>query len=169
MMSPSSKHESVKTRAGRLIEQLTLELDIPIYSLGQTTWKQPRLKKAFEADECYYIRNEERVRGQLEFDLEIDPPPDLIVEIEVSRGATRRMHLYSGVGVPEIWRFKRGMLRAYERTATGEYTEREFSPNLPFLRVADLTPFLPTTLGENETARMKAFQTWVREKFTPRA
>ncbi|HUY36143.1 MAG TPA: Uma2 family endonuclease [Pirellulales bacterium] len=168
LMSPSSKHERVKKRIGRLIELLTLDLRIPVYSLGETTWKQPRLKKAFEADECYYIRNEERVRGRLDFDLEVDPPPDLVVEIEVSRGATRRMRLYGSAGVPEVWRFQRGVLRAYERTATGEYIEREFSPNLPFLRVADLTPFLPAPLGENETARVVAFQDWARAKFSGR-
>ncbi len=151
-----------------MIELLTLELDIPVYSLGKTTWKQPKLKKAFEADECYYIRNEERVRGQLDFDLEVDPPPDLVVEIEVSRSATRRMHLYGSVGVLEVWRFKRGVLLAYERTAAGEYIERELSPNLPFLRVADLTPFLPAGLGENETARVAAFQDWARAKFAGR-
>ncbi|HEV3003278.1 MAG TPA: Uma2 family endonuclease [Pirellulales bacterium] len=168
LMSPSSKHERVKKRTGRLIELLTLELDIPIYSLGQTTWKQPRLKKAFEADECYYILNEKQVRGQVDFDLEVDPAPDLVVEIEISRSATHRMHLYGSVGVLEVWRFKRGLLRAYERTANGEYVEREMSPNLSFLRVADLTPFLPLALGEDETARVKAFQTWVREKFPGR-
>jgi Uma2 family endonuclease len=167
LMSPSAAHERIKTQIGQFIGLLTLELDIHRYSLGQTTWKQEKLQKALEADESYYIRNEPRVRDQEEFDLEVDPPPDLVVEVEVRRSATRRMRRYASLGVPEVWRFKRGVLRAYERTPKGEYAEREFSVNLPFLRVADLTPFLTKALGQSETDRCRAFRTWVREKLGP--
>jgi hypothetical protein len=51
------------------------------------------------------------------------------------------------------------------RSEVGSYTECEFSVNLPFLRVADLTPVLSEAIGQNETARGRAFQSWVREKF----
>jgi Uma2 family endonuclease len=51
LMSPSPAHEPIKTQIGQLIGLLTVELDIPRYRLGQTTWRQPKLHKALEADE----------------------------------------------------------------------------------------------------------------------
>src|SRR5271170_3943077 len=64
LMSPLPKHEWFKKRVGRMIEMATLEWSIPVYSLGQTTWKSKKARKGLEADECYYIQNEPKVRSR---------------------------------------------------------------------------------------------------------
>ena len=50
-----------------------------------------------------------------------------------------------------VWRWRRKGLAAYSLEADGKYAAREFSLNLPMLRVRDLEPFLEFELSSNET------------------
>lgn len=164
-MSPSPDHEAVTKLVARMIEALTAELRIPLRSLRSTTWKRRQLGKGCEADECYYILNHHRVRERRQVDLAVDPPPDLVVETEVSRSAVSKLRIYSALGVPEIWRWRKQGLTAHSLGADGMYVEREFSSNLPMLRVKDLEAFLDFDLSADESAWIRKFQTWVREQF----
>ncbi|HQU42431.1 MAG TPA: Uma2 family endonuclease [Pirellulales bacterium] len=165
LMSPSPDHERVTKLIAQLIEAFTEEMGIPRRSLRSTTWKRRELDKGLEADECYYILNHHRVRRLRQFDLAINPPPDLAIETEVSRSVVSRLRIYSALGVPEIWRWRKTGLTAYSLGEDGKYVEREFSLNLPMLRVKDLGPFLDFDLAEDETAWLRQFRAWVREEF----
>jgi Uma2 family endonuclease len=68
---------------GRFVEVMTEELEIELCSLGSITWSRKDLQKGLEPDECYYIQNEFAVRGKNIINLELDPPPDLAIEIAV--------------------------------------------------------------------------------------
>ena len=63
IMSPLPEHERPKRAIGRLVEQLTLELDIAIASFGSTTFRRRGRRKGVEPDECYYIAHERQMRG----------------------------------------------------------------------------------------------------------
>lgn len=165
LMSPSLGHERIKRLIGRMIETFTEEMNIPAVSCSSTTWQRPDLAKGLEADECYYILNQRRVCGRTEIDLAVDPPPDLAVETEISRSAVRRLRIYASLGVPEVWRWRKKGLTAYSLGADGKFVEREFSLNLPMLRVKDLQPFLDVVLAADETAWIRQFRAWVRERF----
>ncbi|HET6883056.1 MAG TPA: Uma2 family endonuclease [Pirellulales bacterium] len=169
LMSPSPSHEAITKWIAQMIEAFTEELRIPRRSLRSATWKRRELGKGCEADECYYILNHHRVRSRLDIDLSVDPPPDLVVETEVSRSAVRRMRIYSALGVPEIWRWCKKGLTAYSLAADGKYVEREFSLNLPMLRVKDIEPFLNFQLAADETAWILNFRAWIREHFSRRS
>ena len=97
----------------------------------------------------------------------VDPPPDLAVEAEVSRSIVPRLQIYAALGVPEIWRWRKSVLTSYCLDADGKYLEREFSLNLPQLRVKDLEPFLDFELAADETSWIRKFRSWVRERFPP--
>src|SRR4051794_13294617 len=71
MMAPLQDHEEWKSNLGRLIERMAEELDIDIRTLGSTTFKRKDLKKGLEPDECYYIRNFERVYPKRKLDLKV--------------------------------------------------------------------------------------------------
>ncbi|HWB10148.1 MAG TPA: Uma2 family endonuclease [Pirellulales bacterium] len=165
LMSPSPDHEGVTKLLARMIETFLEETAVSHRSLRSTTWKRRELGKGCEADECYYILNHHRVCMRREIDLAVDPPPDLVVETEVSRSAVSKLHIYSALGVPEIWRWSNEGLTTSSLGADGEYTEREYSLNLPALRVKDLQPFIDFELAADELAWIRKFRAWVREQF----
>src|SRR5256885_12262024 len=105
IVSPLSKHENAKKLIAGMVEQLALELNIPMRRLGSTTWKRKDRRKGLEADECYYVQHELQVRGRHDIDLTRDPPPDLAIEVEITHHPLDRPSVYAALGVPEIWRY----------------------------------------------------------------
>src|SRR5580658_868882 len=85
IVSPSREHEHVKRLIGRMIDAVTEELEIPISSGGSTTLKLELKQRGAEPDECYYVANEPRMRGHENYDPATDPPPDLVIEVDISR------------------------------------------------------------------------------------
>jgi Uma2 family endonuclease len=165
LMSPSPDHEAIKELICEMIKAFTEELRIPRRSLGSTTWKRQELAKGLEPDGCFYIRNHHSVCHRRHVDLTTDPPPDLAVETEISRSAVQRMRIYAALGVPEVWRWRKNGLTAYSLGQDGKYVERDFSLNLPQLRVKDLEPFLEFQAAADESEWIRKFRAWVREKF----
>ena len=164
MMSPLQEHDWVKRIIGRLIESTALELNIPIKSVGSTTCRREDVGRGVEPDESYYIANEPVVRGRDRRDPAKDPPPDLAVEIDVTRSSLDRMGVYAILGVPEIWRFDGTAITFYRRNDAGQYDQTERSCAFPFLRSADVTRFLDRRSCEDETTLVRAFATWVRDQ-----
>src|SRR5256885_4320844 len=136
IMSPLPRHEHEKSLIGRMIQMLTFELDIPICTLGNTTWRRKQLRKGLEPDECYYIQNEPKVRGRDRISLTRDPPPDLVVEVEVTHHPINKLSIYEALGVPEVWWYSGKKLRVFHLTEHG-YEHVEKSVAVPFLRPAD--------------------------------
>jgi hypothetical protein len=89
---PHPPHERYQRWTGRFVETLTESLDIEICSLSACTWSRKDLAKGVEADECYYIQNEAVIRGRMDIDLTIDPPPDLAIEIDITSLSLPRLH-----------------------------------------------------------------------------
>ena len=167
IMAVSHRHENRKKMLARFVESMTLELDIPIHPGGSTTFKKELLEKGLEPDECYWILNEPWMRHKLDFDIDIDPPPDLGIEIEVSRSMLDRIGIYAALRIPEIWRFDGEKLRVLILGANGKYREKETSKAFPFLPMKDIERFLLDTEAENHTALMRSFHEWVRATLVP--
>ena len=95
------------------------------------TCKREDIEKGFEPDNCFYVQNEPRMWQKMEIDLTIDPPPDLAIEIEMTRSAIKKItSIYAAFGVPEVWRFDGNKLQAYE-LIEGGYQPRESSLCFP--------------------------------------
>jgi Uma2 family endonuclease len=147
----------------RLVEALTEEMDIDIASYGSMTCRRPDLERGLEADESYWIANEPRMRSREEVDLERDPPPDLVLEIEISRSSLNRIAIYAALRVPEVWRWDGETLRVLLLTSRGNYRQSERSKAFPFLPLAELAGFLRRA-GQSETQRLRSFRAWVRKQ-----
>ena len=133
IMTISYKHERGKSLLARLVEMLSFELDIDIASGGSTTWRRQALQKGLEADECYWVQHEAVVRDLDNIDLENDPPPDLAIEVEMSRGTMDRMGIYAAMKVPEVWCWDGQSLIVHVLTARGVYRRNTQSNAFPFL------------------------------------
>ena len=166
IVSSGVVHEHFTRALGRMLEAFTEELNICIRSLGKTTWKDPGQKFGLEADECYYIENESRVRDFEEIDLTRDPPPDIAIEVERSRSVIGKLPLHAELGIPEVWRCDGRTVHVLLLSTDGQYAESDRSRNLPALSIAEVNRFLAARATLDETAWIRTFRAWVRETFS---
>jgi Uma2 family endonuclease len=164
LMTLSHAHESFGHFLGRLIEAMTEELGLTVKGGGSTTFRRRRAQRGLEPDACYWVANEPRVRGKSVIDLRTDPPPDLAVEIEISRSALDRLGIYARLGVPEVWRYDGQTLSFHRLGAGARYVAAANSVAFPWLTPADLMPFLAMIIQSEENAIVRQFRAWVRQQ-----
>jgi len=162
IMSPLPEHEWVKKALARLIELLAVELSIPMASYGSSTFRREDKQKGLEPDECYYLKNADRVRGMKEFDPSVHPAPDLAVEIDITTRSIPRQPIYAALGVPELWRFDGKKLHVLVLDHEGQYLPSERSVAFPFLPMERIFEFAMRMENEEQTAVLREFQKWVR-------
>lgn len=160
IMTPLPEHEVNKRFLGRIVETTTEVLGLEISSFGSTTWSLEAVKRGIEPDECYYITNEALIRGKLEFDLNIDPPPDLAIEIDITSSSLDRLGIYAAVGIGEIWRFDGQDLFIY-CLKNGVYEQQEYSQLLPILSKSIIVSFLKRRGEMGENALIRKFRQWI--------
>ena len=163
---PLDPHESYKKLIGRLIEAATEELSLEIRSLGSRTCDRQDITKGLEPDQCYYIQNEPRVRGVVQIDLNMLPPPDLAVEIDITSSSLNRFAIYQALGVPEIWRFD-GRNLTINLLQAGEYKVAQRSVALSPLKASDFSAYLSpreaTGEATGENSLIRQFRTALRK------
>jgi Uma2 family endonuclease len=163
-MTLSPEHERYKHLLRRLLETVGEELNVPIEGLGSTTFRRRDLARGLEPDECYYIQNWARVRGKKHINLAVDPPPDLVVEIDVTRSSLDRMSIYSSLRVPEVWRFEGHLLQIFRLEPDGTY--KPYDGSATFVNCSDWVRFLQQGDSQGETVMIRAFRAWIRQKLT---
>jgi len=163
IMSPSSEHEEYNRTLALLVEVLAEELHMDIRNLGSTTFKREDFERGFEADSSFYIQTAERMSSRNHVDPAVDPPPDLVIEIDITRSALSKFPVYAHFGVPEIWRYD-GKRVAIFRLTGGEYIESEGSAAFPEVYSADLSRFLEQAKLLKRTAWLSVLRSWVLEK-----
>lgn len=164
IMTTSSLHERIKHLLGVLIVALAEELDLDIAGFGSMTFQKRERRRGLEPDECYWIQNAAAVQGKTEFELGVDPAPDLVVEIEVSRSVINRLGILKSLRVPEIWTCDGSSIRVRTLSASGRYTMQAHSRCFPFLTPADLMPFIERGIQTGDTKLLKEFRAWVRQQ-----
>ncbi|OKH24237.1 Uma2 family endonuclease [Chroogloeocystis siderophila] len=128
-----------------------------IKTMGSTTMNYPRLKKGAEPDSAYYIQNQPLVKGR-NVDFSQDPPPDLVVEVDITHTDIAKNQFYSSIGVPEFWRFNGKIWRIYQ-LQEGVYVEFEVSPTFPQVPKEQLYAFLKQA-KEDEIEAVESLRTW---------
>ncbi len=161
IMSPRSDHEQPKDFILSLARILSEEMDITLETFGSTTYRLRSKLKGAEPDTSFYVQNAARVIGRQILDLETDPPPDTVVEIDTTNESSGKLPIYAALGVPEIWLYDGNKMLFYQRTGQG-YVEVSHSLAFPLLPAEVLTEFLERSKREGQTAALKAFRQWVR-------
>lgn len=162
IMAPASAHERPKSVIHRLITALSDELDIDVESLGSTTLKREMKARGAEPDDCFYIQSAKFVIGKEDLDLNHDPPPDLVVEIDRTSSSLNRFEIYAGLGVPEIWRVIGHRVDMYLLNDDC-YQKSPSSRAFHFLTAQALSEFVVKGLVEGERKVARAFRVWMRE------
>jgi Uma2 family endonuclease len=164
IMSPLEEHDWLSKFLGRMIETLLFLLDLDLKCVGTTTQRRKRIKKGAQPDQAYYIANEPKVRGRRKRDTAFDPPPDLMVEVDITRNSLKRMPIYAAMRVPEVWRYDGKALYFYGLGKDGQYVQIEYSLAFPFVRSSDLQRFIGELDDDTERIVFKKFLAWARRK-----
>ncbi len=153
-----------------MVYVLVGELDIQVEGADPVTLKRPDLRKGIEPDKLYFFgANAAKVRGNRELDLTVDPPPELIVEFQVTHGEIPRLPIFAVLGIPEVWRIDDDeKVQFLHLQPDGTYQPRDHSRAFPVLSVAEAARFLEQGRGSDETAWIKTFRAFVREAIVPR-
>ena len=155
------EHEKDKEIINEIVKILLDELEIDFEPLGSTTFKNKQMIQAVEPDSCFYIQNYQVVIGKNRLDLEIDSPPDLAIEIDI----TNRTQLdnYLLLKVPELWRYTRKGLQIY-LLEENHYTKSQISSNFPDIPIVKLIEkYVKQAQTEGRGKAIRAFKKWVRD------
>ena len=157
ILSPSASHERYAWLIDLMVFVFCETRGLECHGFRQTTWKRKSVSKGLEADACYYIRNAEFVRGNNRIDLERDPPPDLAVEIDVTKNSSRKLTIYAALSIPEVWRYD-GMTMKFYTLAGGVYSVTASSDALPALAASMVARVIEAGTIGNPMDALKAFR-----------
>ncbi len=160
---PLSKHEIPIGLLSDLVQTICVELNTDFINIGSTTFRQRAKAKGCEPDTSFYIQNASPIRGLLDIDLAKDPPPDLIIEVDVTSPSLNKMPIYAALGVTEVWRYK-GERVVFYKLFGGFYQETSHSVALPILDSQTATGFLLKGLTEGSSKWIRGIREWVGER-----
>jgi Uma2 family endonuclease len=117
LMTPSFEHERLNRLLADIIQAIAFGKEIPIEHAGSTDFHREDVERGFQPDSCFYLGDNVRViEGKKRLDVSIDPPPDLVVEVDVTNRSLNKLPLYATIGVPEVWRFESEHVILYRRS-----------------------------------------------------
>jgi len=161
IMSPLSLHEGSNRFIEALLSIYVDELEIDMRRLGSLLMRIPELKVGCEPDSCYYIKNEPVIRAQENIIVGQDPPPDLVLEVDITNPSDRRLPIYARLGIPEVWRYD-GYSLEFLALQNGAYNLIEHSLSFPQLPATIVVEYLQKRLTLGESKTLREFRAWVR-------
>lgn len=161
IMSPTFEHENYIGFFSRMGHILSEEMNVVVEAAGATTYKQESLLQGSEGDQSFYVKSASAIIGKRRIDLDIDPPPDVVVEVDITNESLSKFPIYAAFLLPEIWRYDGKRARIYH-LVIDSYLEREASLSFPFLTAQAMTDFLDQNKTQGQTAALAAFRQWIR-------
>src|SRR5215213_10828129 len=147
---------------GLLAAVFAEEAGVDLYGAGSTTFDREDLERGIEPDACFYVRNAERVRGKPRIDLRLDPPPDLVIEVDITSPSLDKFSIYARASIPEIRRRDGERLAIFELRGK-EYVEVAESRTLPPLTSEALSRFIEESSSLDIVTWMRRVREWSRD------
>lgn len=160
IMTLSPRHELLKHALSLLVEVLAEEFEVDVLGFGSTTFRRNDLERGFEPDACFYIAHAEQVRNNENIDLHFDPPPDLVIEIDISHPSLNKFPIFHALGVPEIWRYDGELVSIFHLQESGFAPRRE-SQAFPAVTTQLLTEWIESYSRLKRTTWLREIRTWV--------
>jgi Uma2 family endonuclease len=159
--SPGTPHEILARLVATMLDAVSTEWALDITDLGTATFKtEPR---GFEADGTYYLDAAQRIRDIDHIDLSIDPPPDLLLEIDITTDSSDKLATYAGMGVSEVWRYNLDGFAAFA-LADGKYVTITISRVISGLPLAEIAKRLDDKKGRsNMLTFRRTWRQWLQE------
>lgn len=162
IVMPSPEHEDYVDLIQDLTRLLVRELGWKLESRGTALLKRELHAAGAQPDGCFYIQNAARVIGKRAIDLSADPPPDIVVEVDLTSESLGKFPIYASLGIPEIWRYDGEVFEMYH------LVDREYLPSLvsrafPFLTAAAMKEFLEQGKELGQDAALEHFRLWIQQ------
>ena len=93
----------------------------------------------------------------------VDPPPDLIIEIDITGPSLDKFPIFARMGVPEVWRFDGSRLAIYELFG-GDYQERDTSLAFPAVAASDITALIKESEEMERPQWVRKVRSWGRNR-----
>ena len=164
IVSPSRLHDRISRLVGNLVLAFCEEHRLDLEAYGGATWRRRAVRKGVEPDECFYIgATASAIIGKPDINLEVDPSPDLAVEIDIAHGSLGKLGIYAALGVSEVWRYADGAVYFY-RLERGRYTETATSSQLPGLTTRMMVEAVAQGVSDGQRVAITAFRKRVRKQ-----
>jgi Uma2 family endonuclease len=161
IMSPLPEHEEFAEVVLGIVREITRELGVKLETRGSMTIRSAWQSKGAEPDTCFYVQNAARIIGKRGLDFNTDPPPDIVVEIDLTNALQHKFPIYAALAVPEIWRYD-GSRAYFYHLADAQYVETSHSQAFPLLTGAILAQFIEQSKTEGQDAALDAARAWAR-------
>jgi len=168
MMNAIDEHHRLHQLIESMILAIADELGWAIEGYKEPMLKREDLQIGVEPDGAYYVQNAERMHRRQAIALEVDPPPDLILEVELTRSPVNKFALYAELGIPEVWRyigkpgkdFLQGQLFIHY-LAGDRYREEDYGLAFPFLPAGRILAFLQESEVQGVPTALRNFREWL--------
>lgn len=156
----SPERESYSRLIERLVDRLSARLHVKVLFFGSSTIKRKDRGRGAEPDACFYVKTAAVIGRKIQLDFATDPPPDIVVEIDITHDSVSKFPLYAALGVPELWRYDGTALTMYH-LQDREYLPVSSSVALRVLDAATLTHFLQLSSDKDQHEILLAFEEWL--------
>jgi Uma2 family endonuclease len=163
IMSPKRLHEQITRLVDMVVTLLAFESGVNVDNCGAMTLRVASAERGGEPDSCFYIANEATVRGVDEIDLQVHPPPDIVLEVDITSPSLDKFGLYVAARVPEVWRYD-GTRMSFHTLAGECYENAPHSLCFPHLTAAMLEHYLTIGREQGSTAMLQAVKSEMPEK-----
>jgi Uma2 family endonuclease len=161
IMSPSAEHEQLKDTLALLVNIVAEEMHLNVEGFGSTTFRREDIARGFEPDACFYITHLAQVKGSTELDLLVDPPPDLVIEIDITNSSLDKFAIFAHVGVPEVWRSTGQQIHIFHLEGS-VYVEHEQSAAFQGITSVDISRWLDESRTLERLVWLRRVRAWAR-------
>lgn len=158
-MSPSFNHEQLADFLIDIIKAVAEALELDFVSAGSTTFKREDVDRGFEPDGSFYLQHAAAVQGHTTIDLGVDPPPDVIIEIDLSHPSLDKFPIYAALGVPEIWRYASQQVSIY-RLVDERYQKVDTSVALTGVTSTRLIEWVAMGVEQSRLTWIRRLRAW---------
>ncbi len=166
LLTESRKHGWASRRLHTFVVAMARGLGMKWEDAGSATYRREKKRGGVEGDETFYFGpNAEIMKGSKDIDLDTQPPPDLVIEIEVSHSADDAVIVWGRLRVPEVWRVDPAneTCSFWVRRRNGSYARQDRSLAFPMLAPAEVIEQLRLADELGSSDWEKQLDRWIRK------
>lgn len=168
IVSPRASHDQDSSTLSHLVLIIAEEFGVEdLRATGGFTYKSEPKRAGFEPDSGFYLGRVAELGGKRELEGPDDPPPDLIIEVDVTHSSEAKLPLLAKVGVNEVWRVRGGKVSILRRDPSVGFEEVVESGELRGITPDILNGFLADRLTMEWLHWVRSVRTWAREQARP--